>query len=176
MPHPPRTACAINGSQRDHEVAPLLLGPLAEQSLDAGDDFTELAVIECPDQDHPSVRALRLGPLPRQRREVAPVACDKNSLLLGGELDHQRIVESLKRSVLGEREHVVTGDSQRPADPPWRQVRAQQQPRAALGPEPHERIQLAPLLNRAAALRNRVCDIVGLAVAVGQRGGLPGGR
>jgi hypothetical protein len=119
---------------------PLLLGPLAEQSLDAGDDLAELAVIECPDQDHPSVRALRLGPLPRQRREVAAVACGKDSLLLGRQLEHQRIVESLERSVLGEREHVVAGSSERPADPPWRQVRVQQQPHAPLRPKPHERI------------------------------------
>ena len=111
-------------SDRRHEIEPvLLLQPLVHESLDALEYPGELAVVERPDQDHAGVRSLRLGPFPRERREIAAIAGDQHALLGGGEFEHDRVGEPLVARVLGKREHIVTGVSQRSTDPLRRKVR-----------------------------------------------------
>jgi len=156
--------------QRGHEVAPLLLcRPVVDQPLDTSDDLTELGVVERPDQDHAGVGTLALGPLPRQRREVAAVARHENPRLLGGEFEHQRIIKPFERCVFSEREHIVATRSQWPPDSSRRQVRVQQQAHEPSGREPHERVQLAPLPDRTAVLCDRVRHLVGVALPIRER-------
>jgi len=115
------------------------------------------------------VGTLALGPLPRQRREVAAVARHENPRLLCGEFEHQRIIKPLERRVFSEREHIVATRSQWPADTARRQVRVQQQAHEPSGRESYERVQLTPLLDRTAVLCDCFRYLVGVALPIRER-------
>ena len=51
-----RRGLCLVGSESDGDIAPLLVGwPLLQLTLDAGDDLSELAVVERPDEDDAGV-------------------------------------------------------------------------------------------------------------------------
>ena len=103
------------------------VGPVVEQPGDAADDRSELVVGERPDQDAAGVMAVRLGPLSKQRREVAGVACHEDPSLLGGELEDLRVIQRAERRVGREAEHVVAALGEWSADALGRQVRIEQE-------------------------------------------------
>ena len=157
-------------SDCQHEIAPfVLLRSLVQECPNAVEYPGELAVVERPDQDHAGVRSLRLGPFPCEWREVAAVARDQHALLGGCEFEDGWVGEPLEAHVRGQREHVMTGVCERGADPLRREVRVEQQPHGRLLDELHERVELAPRVDRAAVLRNRFGDLVRVAVAIRER-------
>lgn len=82
-----------SNSERYNYLAPVFLsGPFLEVAFDGPDDLPELAVIKRPDEDDASMCALRLGPFPRKRREVAAVAGDEHTVPASGEFEYGRIV------------------------------------------------------------------------------------
>ncbi len=107
-------------SQSDGEIPPLLgLGTISQLASHALDDGTELMMAERPDHDAAGMVAARLRPFPQQRCEVTSVARHEDPILLGGELQHLRIVERAEGSVGREAQHVVTSLLEDRTDPFW---------------------------------------------------------
>ena len=71
--------------------------------------------------------AVRLGPRSKERREVTGVACHQDASLLGGELEHLRVIERSERRVGCQAEHVVAALGERSADALGREVRVQEE-------------------------------------------------
>ena len=158
-------------SEGDDEAAPpLLLWPAFEVAPDSGDDRCELAVVECPDQDQARVVARGLSPFARKRREVTAVTRDQDAVFAGGDLQHERVIESFEGRVGGERENVVPRVPERCGDAAGGEVRVEQEPhgRLRLGGEFDERVQLMPLRGVAAVLCDPGGDLLGIGVAVGE--------
>jgi hypothetical protein len=97
-------------SERNDEAAPVFLaGSLLEVVFYSFGDLPELTVIKAPDEDEPGMPAVRLGPFPDKWGEVATVAGDEHTVLVGGEFEYGRIIEPFEGGVFGECEHIVSG-------------------------------------------------------------------
>jgi hypothetical protein len=113
------------------------------------------------------VRPAGFGPLPRERGEVTAVACDEDALLIRCELQN---VPVRKRSLAGQRTHVVFAAAKRLADPARRELVIEQEPHLAVRERrPDEGIELEQLLDGAVVLSDRLVDLlrVGLVVGLG---------
>lgn len=80
---------------------------ISQESADPADDRPELMVTERPDQDAAGVVTVLLAPRPQQGSEVTGIAGDEDTVLLGRELQHLRIVECAECRVGREAENVV---------------------------------------------------------------------
>lgn len=112
------------------------------------------------------------GPFPQEWREVALVEGDQDAPLGRGERQRLGIGERAKLGVFVEREHVVTRRAQSIADAASRHVRIEQDAHASvlavdLG-DADERVELAEVLERPPVLGERLLDLVGVGLGVGE--------
>lgn len=87
-----------------------------EEPGDAADDGAELVVTEAPDEDAASVMAVGFGPLPQQWREVPGVSGHQDAGLLGGELEHLRVIQRAESCISRKADHVVAASGEPGAD------------------------------------------------------------
>lgn len=94
----------------------LRVGVVIEEPGDPADDRPDLVMSERPDQDAAGVVAICLCPLPEQRCEVPGVARHEDPGLLGGQLEHLRIIQRSQGGVRGEAHDVVAASLEGTSD------------------------------------------------------------
>jgi len=122
---------------------------------------------ERPDQDAAGVVAISLGPLPQQRSKVPSVAGDEDAGLLGGQLEHLRVIQRTQRGVGGEAQHVVAALLEGTADAFGRQVGVEDETQSSGFHDVDEREQHPQFVHRPAVVGYEVVDLIGIGVAVG---------
>lgn len=142
------------------------IGTIIEQPADGTDDRAELVMVQGPDEDAARVVATCLGPLAKQRGEVAGVPGDEDACFGGGELEHERVVERTEPGVGGKAEHVVAPLFEGRADPFRGQVGVEEQTQRSGPDDLDEREEHRDVGHWAPIVSDRLVDLLGVRVAV----------
>jgi hypothetical protein len=114
---PANTVSMSSGSEGDRQVDPgRLIRSLGQQVSKPLKDRSELIVPQGPDEDAAGVRPARLGPVPKERREVTTVAGDEDPPLRGRERENLGVGEALELGPLAQRQDVVALLAERAGD------------------------------------------------------------